>query len=136
MGKYTNLEQDVFTIFSSDKWLNEGIKTFPTNYVAKNSGDEFVRVSVIPSGKGVNRLSLKGIFIIEIFIPAGGGVRRAFEIADVLNEYLEGSTLQTQGNATTQLGISTMLHNGVVDEDNPVLHKSTYSIEFNYFKGT
>jgi hypothetical protein len=131
MGKYVNLEQDVFSVFASADWLNEDIKTFPTNYIAVNSGNEFIRVSVIPSGKPINRDSLAGILIIDIFIPAGAGTRRAMGIADTLDKYLVDKSKQTS-TGVTQFGISSLVHNGL-DKALLSLHRSTYTIAFNFY---
>jgi hypothetical protein len=132
MGKYVNLEQDVFSVFASPAWLNENIKTFPTNYTAVNSSNEFIRVSVIPSGTGINRASIKGILIIDIFIAAGKGTRRILEIADKLDNYLVNKSITSQSNTQTQFGFSTM-GIGAEDKDNRALFKSSYSITFNFF---
>lgn len=132
MGKYTNTEEDVFSVFAQEAWTNEGIKTFPNNYIAVGSGDEFIRVTIISSGKGINKMSMSGVFMVEIFIPAGVGVRRANEIADKLDSYLENKTASTTLGNNTQFGNSSMVHNGV-DKDTPLLHKSTYTLTFNFF---
>jgi hypothetical protein len=133
MGKFVNLENDIFSVFATPAWEAEDIKTFPTNYIAVGSGKEFIRVSVIPSGYGINRTSTKGILMIDIFISAGGGTRRAFEIADALDSYLVNKTIKhLTDNAQTQLGFSSISPNGI-DKDNPSLYRVTYSITFNYF---
>jgi hypothetical protein len=132
MGKYTNLEQDVYSVFSSNEWKAEDIKTFPTNFVVMNAtNDEFIRVSVIPSGNPINRYSLAGVLIIDIFTAAGGGTRRASIIADTLDSYLVNKSKSTS-TGVTQFGISSLLHNGV-DKASPILHKSTYTITFNFY---
>jgi hypothetical protein len=132
MGKYVNLEQDVFSVFASADWLNEDIKTFPTNYIAVNSSNEFIRVSVVPSGRGLNRHSIAGVLIIDIFIAAGKGTRRAFEIADSLDAYLLNKTLSTASDTITQFGFSS-INLGTEDKENKTLYKSSYSITFNFF---
>jgi hypothetical protein len=132
MGKYELLEKDVYSVFSSNGWKAENIKTFPTNFVVMNTtNDEFIRVSVIPSGKPINRYSLAGILIIDIFIAAGSGTRRAMVIADVLDKYLVNKSKNT-GSGVTQFGISSLTHVGP-DKALPVIHKSTYTITFNFF---
>lgn len=132
MGKYTDLEKDVYSVFSSNEWKAEDIKTFPTNFVVMNTtNDEFIRVSVIPSGKPINRYSLAGILIIDIFTAAGSGTRRASIIADTLDNYLLDKSRNT-GSGVTQFGISSLTHIGP-DKALPILHKSTYTINFNFF---
>jgi hypothetical protein len=132
MGKYADLEKDVYSVFSSNEWKAEEIKTFPTNFVVMNTtNDEFIRVSVIPSGKPIDRYSLAGILIIDIFTAAGSGTRRASIIADTLDSYLTNKSKNT-GSGLTQFGISSLAHLGA-DKALPVIHKSTYTISFNFF---
>ena len=44
MGKYTILEDNILAVFGTPAWSAESIKTFPANFVAVNSGNEFIRV--------------------------------------------------------------------------------------------
>jgi hypothetical protein len=132
MGKYTNLQSDIFTVFNSNDWKAELINTFPENFVPSTTGDDYIRVSVIPAGNGVNRLSLTGILIADIFVAGGAGPKRASAIADKLDAYLEGKTLATIGNNTTAFLFSSLKPVGQ-DEDNPSLYRFSYSIPFNFF---
>jgi hypothetical protein len=133
MGKYELLERDVYSVFSSNEWKAENIKTFPTNFVVMNTtNDEFIRVSVIPSGKPIDRYSLAGILIIDIFTASGSGTRRAMIIADTLDKYLLDKSKTTSTGKVTQFGISSLAHNGP-DKALPVIHKSTYTIDFNFY---
>lgn len=131
MGRYANIEQDVYSIFASTSWVATLIKTFPSNFVPKEPGSEFVRVSVIPSGAALNRISASGILIIDIFIPAGSGSKRAALIADTLDNFLVNKTIAT-GAGSTQFGVSSLAHKGA-DKANPTLHVSSYTIPFNLF---
>jgi len=132
MGKYENLQKDVFSVFADDAWVAEGIKTYPANVQATDTGDEFVRVSIIPSGFGINLKSVSGVVIIDIFISAGKGPNRASLIADKLDLYLVGKSLSTQADAVTQFRHSVMAYDGL-DTDNKTLFRSTYTIQFSYF---
>ncbi len=132
MGKYVQLEQDVFSIFASPEWQAEDIETYPTNYIAVKSSNHFIRVSVIPSGKGINRYSTKGILIIDIFITAGKGIRKALEIADRLDAYLVNKSISTHTGSTTQFGFSSLAA-GVDDKENLALYSNSYSITFDFF---
>ncbi len=133
MGKFVGVETDIFSVFATPQWEAEDIKTFPSNYIAVGSGKEFIRVSVVPSGAGINRNSIKGILIIDIFIPAGQGTRRAFEIADALDSHLVNKTIpHLLDTSRTQFGFSSISPSGV-DKDNPSLYRVSYSITFNYF---
>lgn len=133
MGKYSNLQSDVFSIFDSDAWKAENIKTYPSNFVAVNSGNEFIRVSIIPSGNGVNLNSVSGIIIVDIFTSAGNGPKAAMLIADKLDQYLAVNYVSTESGFGTQFFSSTLDFRGV-DKDNSALFKSVYTIPFNYFR--
>jgi len=132
MGKYENLEKDVFSIFGSTSWKNENIKTFPVNFIELTPGTEFVRVSVIPSGNGINLTSISGVLIIDIFTSAGNGPRRTSLIADKLDSYLVGKSVSTVSGNSTQFNKSALAYVGL-DTVNSALYRATYSIPFNYF---
>jgi hypothetical protein len=127
MGKYKNLEQDVFSIFGSEAWLTENIKTYPNNFTATDAGTEFLRVSILPSGSGVNLRSVSGVLIIEIYVTAGNGTKRISELADKLDEFLEGKTMNKVQCTSSSLSILGK------DKDNPSLFRANYSISFNYY---
>ena len=132
MGKYENLEKDVFSIFASTLWKNENIKTFPVNFIELNPGNEFIRASVIPSGNGINLTSISGVLIIDIFTSAGNGPKKTSLIADKLDSYLVGKSVSTVNNNSTQFNKSALAHVGL-DTVNSALYRATYSIPFNYF---
>lgn len=132
MGKYEATEINVFSVFDSAEWKAEAIKTYPTNFIAVNPGNEYIRVNIIPSGKGVNLVSLSGVIIVDIFTSAGNGPRRTSTIADKLDRYLVGKSLETVNGATLQLKNSTLALVGV-DPDNTSLYRSIYTIPFNLF---
>jgi len=132
MGKYENLEKDVFSIFGSTLWKSENIKTFPVNFIELTPGTEFVRVSVIPSGNGINLTSISGVLIIDIFTSAGNGPRRTSLIADKLDSYLVGKSVSTVSGNSTQFNKSALAYVGL-DTVNSALYRATYSIPFNYF---
>lgn len=132
MGKYTNLETDVFSIFGSISWKNEKILTYPNNFVITGNSKEFIRVSIIPSGRGINRVSTAGLLIIDIFTSAGEGTRKNSLIADILDKYLVGNVISTVNGNSTQFGYSSLAMIGL-DKDNPALFRSSYTIPFNFF---
>ena len=90
MGKYSNLLSDVNSIFAATAWTNENIKTFPDNFIKMDAGTEFIKLSVIPSGLGINVRSISGVLIIDIYTPSGNGPKRSLAIADKLDTYLAG----------------------------------------------
>jgi hypothetical protein len=132
--KYSSLYGDIYAIFDLAGWKAENIKTFPENFVGSVVGDEYVRVNIVASGNtGDKRIgSVSGLLIIDIFIPAGAGPRRAATIADKLDKYLAGQSKKLTSNGNTQFGISAMSPLGN-DRDNASLYRFHYSIPFNYF---
>lgn len=133
MGKYLNLQEDIFSIFSSNAWKAENIKTFPENFISINPGNEFIRVSIISSKAGINLISVSGVLIVDIFTSAGNGPKAPSLIADKLDLYLSGKSVATQSKATTQFLSSTLDLKGL-DKDNSSLYRTMYTIPFNYFR--
>lgn len=132
MGKYTTLQNDIFSIFASAEWEAESLKTYPTDMVAVNAGTEFIRVNIIADGEGLNVSSVSGILSIDIFVSAGQGPKRANLIADRLDTYLVGKSFQTGAPNSTQFLNSSMSFYGR-DPDDQSLSRYNYSIPFNYF---
>jgi hypothetical protein len=133
MGKYLDLQADIFSVFASVAWTAENIKTFPVNYVGVG-GAEYIRVDVVASGDSQVNLpySSAGLIIIDIFTSAGDGPTRASTIADKLDSYLAGKTLKTTSNGSTQFMSSSLVNLGN-DKDNPSLSHSKFSIPFTFF---
>ena len=131
MGKYTDLETDIYSVFGSAEWIATDIETNPVNFVAVDPGDEFIRVAILPGSDGANISSIAGLIMIDIFTSAGSAQTRAFAIADQLDDYLVGKTLKI-GSGSTQCGQSAVHPEGV-DKANPALYHTTYSIPFNYY---
>lgn len=134
MGKYSSLQSDIFSIFGTIGWKTEGVFTMPSNFVASDAGDEYIRVSIVANGDNkANPLnSVSGQLLIDIFTPAGFGPNRTNLIADKLDKYLAGKLIQTTSGGNTQLAGSTLALLGN-DSANPSLYRSIYTIVFNYF---
>jgi hypothetical protein len=132
MGKYTRLQTDIFSIFASDEWKAENIKTYPRNLTPTSSVTEFIRVSIIASSNGVNSSSVAGLLIIEIFTPRNIGPNRAFMIADILDGYLVNKNISL-GSGHTQIGRISVLGDPKPDSENSSLCRTKYSIPFNFF---
>ena len=131
MGKYAELETDIYSIFSSKEWLAYSIKTYPSNYLAVDAPNKFIRAHIIPATTGLNLRSVAGILMIDIFTSAGYATKDAFDIADKLDTCLVGKTISL-GLGNTQFSVSTIQPEGK-DKDNPSLFRTTYSIPFNYY---
>src|SRR5210317_324546 len=123
MGKYTDILDDIFSVFDAAGWQAESIPTYPQNHIPVNPGSEWLRISIVPSSFLSTLDSISGQLIIDIFTSAGNGPKRPFEIADILDQYLTGQYLETSGNGATQFLNSTM-GQGTLDEDNPSLYRS------------
>ena len=132
MGKFTELETDIYSIFGSGLWQNENIKTVPANFIVPDPGTEYIRINVVPSGTGINRNSVSGILLIDIFTSAGEGTRASTLIADKLDDFLQEETISTVAGKNTQFKFSTLTFDGL-DPVSKNLHKSSYTIPFNYF---
>ena len=132
MGKYTSLEKDIFALIEANLTNIGTLKVYPTNFVDVTPERQFIRVSIIPSGNGLNLKSVSGILIADIYVPSGSGPRETSTLADGLDSQLVGKTLKTTTGGTTQFGNSTLAPVGV-DKDNPSLYRSTYTIPFNFF---
>jgi hypothetical protein len=132
MSKYKNILLKTFSVFESDAWKANNIKTFPANVLTSNAGTEFIRVSVVPSGASLNVASASGVLIIDIFTPSGIGPKRALEIADLLDSFILAKVFHVSvGNSlqfkTSSLGPSS------ADSANPSLCMTSYTIPFNFF---
>jgi hypothetical protein len=132
VGKYVNLETDIFSVFASTQWKSEKINTYPNNFTITNNSGEFIRVTIIPSGAGINIASASGVLIIDIFTFAGEGTKRSSTIADKLDQYLVGKSINTINNNNTQFQGSSLSFMGA-DTDNPSLFRSNYTISFNFY---
>lgn len=111
MGKFLNLETDIFQIFNSAGWKSEGIRTIPSNFIPNDLGDEYIRITIIPQGAG-DQVSTSGILMIDIFTPSGKGPHPATIIADKLDTFCLGKTISTvSGNATQFLSSSIVKEN-------------------------
>lgn len=131
MDRYASMYSDVYSVFSSTAWVTAGVKTVPENYTASGIGNEYIRVSVLfGGGYGYVNLpsSQSGQLIIDIFAPAGEGMKKLSTIADKLNSFLERKTV-----GYTQFSTSSFSPLGL-DAANASLYRGKYSISFNYFR--
>lgn len=134
MGKYKSVNDDIYSIFASPAWNAVSIKALPDNFSNTKNFVEFIRISVLTHGSSLVNppRSVSGQLMIDIFVPAGQGMGRLLEVADVLDTFLAGRSIATSSGGTTQLGVSSLAPNGL-DSANASLFRGTYSISFNYF---
>ena len=132
MGKYINVQDQVFSIFNSPEWKAERIKTIPVNFLNIKSLGEYIRISIIPSGDSININSVSGVIIADLFTKSGNGPKQSFIIADKLDTYLKGVSLTADSHRVQFQGSSLVLLGQ--DSDDPTLFRATYTIPFSYFE--
>jgi hypothetical protein len=98
-------------LFASTAWTSNNIKAFPANYQGEINSDEWIRVSVLPfsSELAYQDVIANGQIVCQIFVPAGAGMKRAYQIADLLKTLLDQEVisgyLQTTNSFITNIGI-------------------------------
>lgn len=112
MATITQLLTSVENLFTTTEWTSHNIKAFPANYQGTISADEWVRVSVLPFSSELifnQDVSANGQVVCQIFVPAGAGMKRAYEIADMLKGLLDRKVisgyLQTTNSFITTIGV-------------------------------
>lgn len=113
MATISQLLTAVEGLFASTAWTSNNIKAFPANYQGEIDADEWIRVSVLPfsSELAFKDVIANGQIVCQIFVPAGAGMKRAYEIADILKTLLDQEVisgyLQTTNSFITNIGIDT-----------------------------
>ena len=113
MATISQLLTAVEGLFAYTAWTNNNIKAFPANYQGEINADEWIRVSVLPfsSELAFKDVIANGQIVCQIFVPAGAGMKRAYEIADMLKVLLDQEVisgyLQTTNSFITNIGIDT-----------------------------
>ena len=113
MATISQLLTAVEGLFASSAWTSNNVKAFPANYQGEINADEWVRVSVLPfsSELAYKDVIANGQIVCQIFVPAGAGMKRAYEIADMLKTLLDQEVisgyLQTTNSFITNIGIDT-----------------------------
>ena len=132
MSRFEGSSNGVYSIFNSVEWLSKNIPVFPTDYTNKNDLKEFLRVSIVPSGKGINRNSISGVVLVDIFFEYGKGPKRGNQLADILDSFLSNKSRVTTKGPVVQFGQGSAQLLGQ-DPVNNNLSRTQYSIPFNYF---
>lgn len=113
MATISQLLTAVEGLFASSAWTANNIKAFPANYQGEINAEEWIRVSVLPfsSELAYQDVIANGQIVCQIFVPAGAGMKRAYEIADMLKTLLDQKVisgyLQTTNSFITNIGIDT-----------------------------
>tara|TARA_R100000544_G_C2226645_1_gene61224 strand:- start:1794 stop:2192 length:399 start_codon:yes stop_codon:yes gene_type:complete len=112
MATITQLLTSVENLFTTTEWTSHNIKAFPANYQGTISADEWIRVSVLPFSSELifnQDVSANGQIVCQIFVPSGAGMKRAYEIADMLKGLLDRKVisgyLQTTNSFITTIGV-------------------------------
>jgi len=98
-------------LFASTAWTSNNIKAFPANYQGEINAEEWIRVSVLlfSSELAYQDVIANGQIVCNIFVPAGAGMKRAYQIADLLKTLLDQEVisgyLQTTNSFITNIGI-------------------------------
>ena len=114
-------------LFASTAWTSNNIKAFPANYQGEIDADEWIRVSVLPfsSELAFKDVIANGQIVCQIFVPAGSGMKRAYQIADLLKALLDQEVisgyLQTTNSFITNIGI---------DQKDSGLYNVDYTVNF------
>jgi len=113
MATISQLLTAVEGLFASSAWTSNNVKAFPANYQGEIDADEWIRVSVLPfsSELAFKDVIANGQIVCQIFVPSGQGMKRAYEIADILKTLLDQEVisgyLQTTNSFITNIGIDT-----------------------------
>ena len=113
MATISQLLTAVEGLFASSAWTSNNVKAFPANYQGEIDSDEWVRVSVLPfsSELAYKDVIANGQIVCQIFVPSGQGMKRAYQIADILKTLLDQEVisgyLQTTNSFITNIGIDT-----------------------------
>ncbi len=131
MGKFTDVEFGIHSIFSSIDWKSKSIKTYPSNF-DEIIGQEFLRLTIIPANPGINFQSISGILNVEIFSESGKGPKRFYELSDTLDASLVGKSINTP-NGVVQFNRGSALTLKGRDKDNPTLFMALYFLPFDFY---
>lgn len=130
MGKFGNLDSSIYSIFADSTWTDENISVYPENFSASTAETQFVRLNIIPAGEGINVRSVSGVLLAEIFVPKEKTSIPISIVADALDRFLAGKTLEASTGSVQFFGSS--IGNKRLDSSNPALYRAEYSINFTY----
>ena len=129
MNKYTKTQDDIYSVFDSTAWKANNVVTYPADYVPPDNSTEFIRLSIIPSGESLNSNSISGVVMIDIYIKAGYGSNRIWEIADLLDSFLVEKSFSLSTSVTQFFNSSV----GEGDDPDKTLNRKIYTIPFKHF---
>ena len=128
---FDDILEDVESVFASNTWKANNIKTFPANYQGDIGPNvkEHIQVNVLPSRSNNYAYGAKketnGLVAIKMFVKAGEGQGKTMALADLLDIVLQNKTLPNG----TSLGTSYLNVEGL-DPLNKSLYSASYIIPF------
>jgi hypothetical protein len=128
-GKFTELEDSIYSLLRTPAFLAENLKVLPNNFVSVIT-EEFIRLDIATGSPSYSARSSRGFLIAQIFIKAGIGVRRTSVISDILDKHLMGKSVK--GSLGTLIFTNSTLSHYGVDKANPGLHLSEYTINYSW----
>lgn len=126
MAKYSDIAEDIETAVGSIT----GLVVIPQGFPAPTGGGSFARMSIIYATDPTNQFGsfgIRGQVEIAIFTPFGSGERPGQDIADQLDDALQGKVF-TNG---TQTNGSVLVPRGV-DSVDASLIRFNYTLPFNH----
>ena len=130
---YTDVLDDIYGVFASSNWTAQNISIYPDNYQGKiSNSNEFCRLNILPSSseryKYTGNKLLSGLIAIKIFVKAGEGQKRIYQISEILDSLLENKKF----SHGTELGTSYISMEGL-DAINQSLYSASYFITFRLY---
>ena len=127
--KYKETVTAVFSLFAIPEWVSQGVRTIPSNFSNKGTLP-YVVVDVIPSGNPLNLTSTRGVVLCVIYTASGKGPDEYLSIADTINQFFEGKSIDSQ-NGVVQFGKSSL--SPLPSKEGAETFRATLSIPFNFF---
>jgi len=131
LNRYEKTLKDIYSIVES--MTIEGLKIVPIGYQGTETTNEYIRFNPV-IGENNTELNLRGILYFDIYTKIGEGPTRAYKIADIIEKYFLGNTVNLNtGNSVTQfIKQSNLVVKG--EAKNPAFLQTLYQIQFNNFR--
>jgi hypothetical protein len=133
MGRFTQTLSGATGVFGTEEWKATKIETQPENYKARVGQSEYIRVTSLMSNKPINRRSVSGLLVVDIFVETARGPRRGSEIADLLDSFLANKSFAATDGMVQFL---TPAYQAIgEDKDLPSLYHYSFTVPFNFCTG-
>ena len=135
MQRFQEVNKAIHSVFASDEWKAESIRIYPQNF-SGSVETPFMKFTLLDAGviEGQSINSMSGQLWIDIYVVPGQGNKRHAELADTLDKYFLGKTLDNDGEnqGSTQFGRS-VISSETFDEPSRS-YKVSYVIPFTYYR--